>query len=58
MSVRPSQFHGTSGYQGDDVYNGYFCWRWFERDAEKFRVLTIEQKEIFFRPRTPFDGGA
>jgi len=27
------------------VYNGYFCWRWFERDAEKFRVLTIEQKE-------------
>ena len=40
-SVRPRDFIGINGYR-DELENSFFCWRWFNRDGEDFRVVTIE----------------
>ncbi|KAJ1552570.1 hypothetical protein HK096_011271 [Nowakowskiella sp. JEL0078] len=39
--IRPAQLIGASDYlQGIEA--SYFCWRWFKRNNESYRVVTIE----------------
>jgi len=39
--LRPRDLVGTNGYY-DDIEYSYFCWRWFKRNGEDYKVLTIE----------------
>jgi len=43
-SIVPSQLKGTNGF-GNEIGGLYFCWRWMERDGQRFRVVTIEDGE-------------
>jgi len=39
--LRPEYLAGTNGYS-DHASEYNFCWRWFDRDGTKFRVVTLE----------------
>jgi len=39
--IMPLQFRGINGY-ADQLDKALFCWRWFPRGSDKFRVITLE----------------
>jgi len=39
--IRPRDLVGTNGFSNDLEYS-FFCWRWFKRNGEDYKVLTIE----------------
>lgn len=40
-SVRPRDLAGTNNYR-DEIGYTRFCWRWFEKNDTRYRVVTIE----------------
>lgn len=46
--ITPLDLCGKSGYTGGLSARSRFCWRYFDRDGESYRVLTIEDEPSSF----------
>ena len=44
MLIRPANFEGINGYH-EGIGHTNFCWRWFSKNGEQYRAVTIEDDQ-------------